>query len=405
MDFGLKTKLEKIKTSKLSKNFFWVVGVFISWFLIIYLVTFLSVEYEVFPHQPTFTPPDHEKLSDIFYRLNNFDGLHYQTIATHGYKFANLVQAFFPLYPLLIFILSFSSFSPLSLSLLISFLAALGFCLTAFSFLQEKYSLSLAKNFILISLLLPTSFFLLAGYSESLFLFLTLMTFKAYEKKQYFLVALFASLLSATRIVGALLPLVLLGDYLFKLWQQKKPIVKKDWLNILLIFGGISGLLFYMLYLNKNFSDPFYFMTVQQQFGSGRETSRLILLPQTIYRYLKMFIVGLPLDWKTYAIFQEFCLSLLYFGIILGAFWQNWRQKQEVFPLPWLLFSLGAYLVPTLTGNFSSMPRYLLVCLAVPLFLAFKTSKRSFWFYLLLILSASTMLLNLALFVQGYWIA
>ncbi len=146
-------------------------------------------------------------------------------------------------------------------------------------------------------------------------------------------------------------------------------------------------------------------MSVQSEFGSGRQTSTLVLWPQTVYRYMRIFIVGLPLDIKFFQILQEFVISLFYAGALLFTAWQNWRSKKEIYPWTWWLFSAGAYLIPTLTGTFSSMPRYTLVCLIGPLFLARIFAQRRWCGWLFCGLSFCLMLINLALFLQGYFVA
>lgn len=340
-------------------------------------------------------------------RLNGFDGVHYQMIATRGYRAADLIQAFFPIYPLLITGLTGIIGQPVVASLLISLVATgiMLYCLAKLA--REKWGERTAKWLAVLMLILPASFYLVAGYNESLFLLWLVVAWWFYEQKKYGWTVVFCALLSGTRIVGVILPLTLMLDYGVKAWRRQNHQFKKlDYQRLALLFLGVSGLLVYMIYLWLNFGDPFYFMTVQSQFGSGRETAGLVLLPQVIYRYLKMLVVGLPPTWKTWAVIQEFFWSLLYLSMLVWTGWKNWRTKKEIVPWTWWLFSVGAYLVPTLTGNFSSMPRYILVCLVVPLFWAQSLAKKATWWqYLLLLLSFLTMLLNLTLFVQGYWVA
>ncbi len=394
------------------KNWQKITIIFLIWLILVYLVSFFVVETEIISFAPTYPGWDTLAQSGVpiwLVRLNGFDGFHYYTIATRGYQAAALIQAFFPLYPLFIALLSLIIKQQLITSLLISTSATWLFLVFAHNYVTKKFNLKTAWWFVLITLALPASFYLVAGYNESLFLLWLILSLNFYEKKKYWWSAFFALLLSATRIVGVILPVILTLDYLWQTWQQKKRHKKVNlWPAIMLLLGA-SGLLLYMFYLWQNFADPLYFMTVQKEFGAGRETGRLILLPQVIYRYLKMFVIGLPINFKWWAIVQEFVVSLFYLGVLIITGWKNFRSKKEIYPWTWWLFSLGAFLIPPLTGNFSSMPRYTLVCLVVTLFLAKmlapKKAPTTIAFALILSLSFLLMLFNLALFLQGYFVA
>jgi len=204
--------------------------------------------------------------------------------------------------------------------------------------------------------------------------------------------------------VGVIAVSAIIVEHLYHAWQEHYLTKLETWLTVGIISLGCLGLVTYMVYLGINFGDPLYFMTVQSSFGAGRETSHLILLPQVYYRYAKMFIIGLPWDWKTYAIAQELILSTLYLLGLGCALWENYR-RQEVYPWSWLLFSAGAFIVPTLTGNFSSMPRYLLVCLVINILMSKYLHQKRWQTTLFYLVCGSLMLINLLLFVQGYWVS
>lgn len=394
------------------KNWQKVLVVFLSWLILVYLVSFLVVKTAVIKFAPTYPGWDtlaQNEVPTFLARLNGFDGFHYYTIATRGYKAAALIQAFFPLYPFLIALFTLVVGQPLIASLLISIGASALFLIFAHDYLFKKFNAKVAWWFVIIFLVLPASFYLVAGYNESLFLLWLILSLKFYEEKKYGWSAFFAFLLSATRIVGVILPGVLLIDYYRCHWWQKKRLTKENFWSGMIILFGVGGLLSYMLYLWQQFGDPFFFMTVQEQFGAGRETAHLILLPQVIYRYLKMFFLGLPINFKWWTIVQEFTISLFYLTMLIIIGKKNFQEKKEVYPWTWWLFSLGAFLIPPLTGNFSSMPRYTLVCLVVPLFwaktFAVNNPKLRFLKITILLFSFFLLFFNLTLFLQGYFVA
>jgi hypothetical protein len=108
------------------------------------------------------------------------DSLWYQHIAEHGYGLEAHVQAgktgnvaFFPAYPVIVRGLHTFSGLPWDLCLLaVSQLAAWGFW-TYFLLLLDRHNVPIlhARLFALLIMSLPASFFLVAGYSESLLLF------------------------------------------------------------------------------------------------------------------------------------------------------------------------------------------------------------------------------------------
>ena len=358
----------------------------------------------------------------------NFDGYYYLTIAEHSYHAAGLIQAFFPLYPLLIAILTVTQISPLAAGLIISNALALGFFLIFFAYLKKNFSLSVAWWAILAIALFPTSFYLGYLYTESLFLFLLVAALIFYQKKLWPALSAVLILLTATRIIGIILVIALLITYL---WENLAPQANKSpkklsrsefWLPIIWITLGCLGLIGYMIYLAQQFGDPILFYHAQDSFGAERTSGQIILFPQVIWRYLKMFALLIQtqqvFNWKAYAYFQEFFWAVVGLIILLYQliFHQSLQPLYQKFswhylskkghykaPLALILFSLGALIMPTLTGNFSSVARYILVCLS--LFIGFgqfpKTNLKIIW----LVLSLIFLILNLLLFTQAYWIA
>ena len=384
-----------------------ILSIFLGWQLIIYLASWLFTSLEILPFAPSYSRPEliaDSLLPPFLARLGGFDGVHYYTIAQEGYSSVGGIQAFFPLYPLLIRAVTLLTGNAWVSGLLISSGCLYGFLLVFFRLLAESYGQDLAWRTLLLTLFLPASFFYATVYSESLFLFLLVSTWYAWRHHRLWWVSYLGSLLSACRIVGVIAVVTIIVEHLYHAWQEHRLAKLETWLTVGIISLGCLGLVTYMVYLGINFGDPLYFMTVQSSFGAGRETSHLILLPQVYYRYAKMFIIGLPWDWKTYAIAQELILSTLYLLGLGYILWENYRRR-EVYPWSWLLFSAGAFIVPTLTGNFSSMPRYLLVCLVINILMSKYLHQKRWQAILFYLVCGSLMLVNLLLFVQGYWVS
>ena len=151
-----------------------------------------------------------------------------------------------------------------------------------------------------------------------------------------------------------------------------------------------------MVYLKVYFGDALYFWHAQPVFGAGRSGSSIILLPQVVYRYFKIFAdisVTSEVFWIT---FLEFFLTVLTILLLIYAH----RRKM---PLSWLILAWPAILLPTLTGTFSSMPRYVL--LALPIYLGLASIPNLKVRSLVLFISLLLQLVLTMLFTSGHWVA
>jgi len=249
-----------------------------------------------------------------------------------------------------------------------------------------------AQLAILFLLVFPTSFFFGAAYTESLFLVLILGSFYAARKKNWWLAGVLGAFASATRIVG----IFLLPALLWEWWEQNKEI--GNWrrmssaLPLLLI---PLGLLFYMRFLASYFQDPLMFFHVQPAFGAQGSAGKLILLYQVFWRYLKM-VVTTKLDPLYFTVWLEL-LTTTGFGVLLV-----YAQFKRI-RLSYLIFAVFAFLAPTLTGTFCSMPRYVLVLF--PCFIALALIKNRVFRTLFFVLCSMLLALATIFFTRGYWIA
>ena len=106
--------------------------------------------------------------------------------------------------------------------------------------------------------------------------------------------------------------------------------IKKESRNITVVSLTLLGLGSYMFYLWRVFGDPLYFFHLQSEFGAGRQEG-IILLPQVIWRYIKIFMT-VPHDWKFFSFIQEFIFSLVTLGSLL-IFWKKIRPSHLLFSL------------------------------------------------------------------------
>lgn len=378
---------------------------FLLWRLGLFLLAILA------PHFITYDPSfpyassllASSKLPQFLYSFANFDGVHYLTIASKGYIGTGLIQAFFPLYPLLISLFSFNYFSNILIGLLISNFSAWLLFVLWFLTIKKIFNQKTACLSLLVLMFFPSSFFLVSLYNESLFLSLILACFLASKNKNWILAGIVAGLAGATRVVGIFSFLIIL----IEAWQIYRKKFLKNWKVIISLILSSLGLLAYMLFLKIEFNDFLYFLNVQNEFGAGRQ-SKLVFYLQVIWRYFKILITARPINWKYYSYVQDFIVGLGGALILAKQLYDKIKKQnknlEKFYSL--IVFSLFSFFLPTLTGTFSSMPRYILVCLSIFIFIANWLSKaQKKWQILYFSISISLLIINTILFIQGYWVA
>ncbi|MEK7129472.1 MAG: hypothetical protein AAB803_00485 [Patescibacteria group bacterium] len=335
-------------------------------------------------------------LPDFLTGFANFDGVHFLHIATSGY--ATYEQAFFPLYPLLVRMVTAFTHSPFLAGFLLSnavFLASLAILLT---YVKKITSSGAARWTLLFLLVFPTSFFFGSVYATSLFFFLVLCTFLFIDRKKYGLAGACAFLASLTWIGGIFL-VIPLG---LALWQDKKRFLA-SLRSLAILAAPFLGVGLYMAYLARTTGDPLFFYHAQPAFGANRSTG-IILLPQILYRYIRIFTTA-PRDIVYAVALFELITFTLVLSVLVYDLYKVWHAKAGLARTQRLglsLFSFATLVLPTLTGTFSSLPRYALFSVAYFVRLA---EMRSFLLKtIVLLLFILAHIAALVLFIQGYFV-
>jgi hypothetical protein len=377
---------------------------FIAWRSILFLAAVQAARF--FPFIPSF-PYSQEllissRLPVWLWSFANFDGVHYVTIAISGYS-AQFTQVFFPLYPLLIHFLHFiiPQLKIIGWGLIISNISFL-FSLFVFrKMVLLDYKRQVAVWTMLFLSVFPTAFFFGSVYTESLFLLLTLLSFYFARKNQWLAAGICGGLASATRLIGIfILPALI--------WERYAPFNFKNFNGKNLISGLVtlikfppvylisSGLVTYMIYLQIFFKDFLYFWHVQGVFGAQRNGSGMVLLPQVFWRYFKI-LSSVPMGTASFQVaFTEVAITFLTIVLLLLA------HKMKIHT-SYLIFSWLAVLVPTLTGTFSSMPRYVLV--TFPIFIVLARINNPLFRGAVCIISFCFLILLTVLFTRGHWVS
>lgn len=328
----------------------------------------------------------------------NFDGAHYLYISLIGYRFAE--QAFFPLYPILIHLLSALTNNPLLSGLIISHVSFVGGLLFLDSYLSKaRFSKQTRFWFLLLLLAFPTSFFFGSVYTESLFLFFIALCLYLIQRRYWIALYPLLFLTSLTRLAGifTIIPILI-----FFISERKKTFL--SWLThlILPIFVSLSGLAAYCLYLWRTYNDPLLFIHSLSVYGVQRST-KMVFLPQVLYRYIKIFVTASHTFEYGVAVI-EFIVFNLFFLLIAWHLWTviqtSWRKNVELIALD--LFSLANLLLPTLSGSLSSVPRYAL--LSVSFFIIVAQMKNSLIKSMIIILFIVLHIFLFAFFSRGHFV-
>jgi len=334
--------------------------------------------------------------SFLFSAWANFDGAHYLLIAANGYTDN---AGFFPLYPLFIFFLTsiispsaaIYPFHPIQY-LAVLFVSNLIFLLTLLM-LYKLVSLDYQDSFpllvIIFILIFPTSFFFASIYSESLFLLLSLLSFYFARTNKWFLASLCGGLLTATRLVG----IAIIPALIYEFVKKEQSLFK---LKSLYLFLSLSGILSYMLFNFLKWGDALYFIHAQGGFHNERSVDSIVFIPQTVFRYINILTTISPSIFEWWIAFLE--ISVFFFVSIM--LFVAWKKKIRI---SYILFAFICLVIPASTGTFTGLPRYALVLF--PIFIALAMIKNKLFKIVYSIVGFSLLMILLALFSKGYYIA
>ena len=185
-------------------------------------------------------------LHNLVTAWERFDALWFLGIATGGYDIGGQSAVFFPGYPLAIRALTpIVGGHPLAAAFVISHLAALGSFVLLYLLTAEEWDEPTARRAVAYLAVFPTSFFLLAPYSESLFLLLALATFLAARRGRWAIAGIAGLGAAGTRNVGVLLVAPLVVEAVQQSFERKQRSLVR---SLPWAIGPLLGLGGYLLY-------------------------------------------------------------------------------------------------------------------------------------------------------------
>ena len=304
-----------------------------------------------------------------YYRLSflaNWDGVRYISIANHGYSIPFLT-GFFPLYPILILVVSKLLGSALVSALIISWVCLFGAIYYYIKIIKLYFKLNdniEALKGTLLFVLFPSGVYLIAAYTESLFALLSLAAIYYAFKRRYILVGLFSMFATATRINGAFV-LLLVAIILF----EEKEKLKNIFITLVI---GIIGLLSYILFLMTKFKNPLEFIGAQKD-----------------HHWLQSSLLS---KLSTIAAIDYFLLIAVVWTTV---YW--WKRRKS-----FAIYSASFLLIPLVGGQFGGFPRYCIMLFPMQFMLFEYFRKKTFVYTLILIFFAISWTYILLQYSAGY---
>jgi hypothetical protein len=344
---------------------------------------------------------------------SHWDGEHYVTLALGGYLNPpdNVSPAFFPLYPLLVRSFAELFGGPISIEALSVWGPLLSLLFLPFA-LYFVYQIALdgwghrvARGALLALAFFPTTFFLNAAYTESLFLALSAGSVWAVRvRKNLLLACVLAGLASATRNVGVFLIVPLAYEWMKNMDEYR-------WRGAYMALVP-SGLLAYMGYLWARFGDPLLFYTAQENWGR-EPTGPLATVGRAWASAVegagRLLDPGLWTDPSLGNLANHLAgagnLTNLAFFVFAGAvLLAGSRDLPPSLTIYGLLLIAPAALFGTPQSPLMGTPRYILV--AFPIFIVLGLQSKNWWLFRGWLLLSTILSLTLcALFVSWRFVA
>lgn len=344
--------------------------IFLIWLTSVIFISYFGFLY--LPHAPKSNP-------DFLTSFSNWDGGHFLGIAQKGYGLDSQ-YAFFPLYPILINLVSKITNNFFTAGVLISGISFFLGLHMLYALISKEFNSKIAEKAILALIFFPASFYFLTVYSEGLFFLLTVATFYFLRSKKLLFATIAAILVSATRLAGLAVVIALIAHII-----SNGGFNRKNWFVLLSPFGFLA----YCIFLYFQTSDPFYFVTAEKNWQRSLnfpwigfwETIKNITTPGFINQYFN----------------YVFDLLFAIFGVGLVI------RSSRFLPLKYAIYALASISIPLLTSSLSSMPRFLVVIF--PIFILIGLIKNRFINLGYQIISLMLLSLFTVLFINGFWVS
>ncbi|GIH17895.1 mannosyltransferase family protein [Rugosimonospora africana] len=340
-------------------------------------------------------------LGEVLDNWHRWDTTWYVIIAQSGYRFDSRAAAFFPLYPLVVRgvdpVVPGDAFVA---ALVVSILTCYAALVVIHRLAADGLGDEAGRRTVFYLLAFPTGFFLIAAYNESMFLALAAGSMYCMRRRIWWLAALLAGLASGTRLVGVLLAVVFVYEYLRQRGFDPRRI-RPDLLWVLLTPAGLVG---YAGYCAHAFGDPLFFEKAQGVWSRDGYSAPWTTVADVLRLIIHQSVLLSPTEVRN-VINLGTALGVLFFlYLALDSRWGLGRDQSYL-----VLFAAMDIALPLLSPLHTDYPlsstwRFALECLPVFMVLARMGGNRTFdRFYLMAALPVQGVMI--LTFVQNQFVA
>jgi hypothetical protein len=298
-----------------------------------------------------------------------YDAVQFEDIAQHGYEGASSdpdSTAFFPLFPIAIRMVSAAGVSTVAAGLLIAAVGSLVAGVFLYRLAQDAFGEAAGSRAVLYLMLFPTAVFLVAPYSESLFLAGAVPAFFYARRDQWPRAAVPAAIAVGTRVTGIFLLVGLLAEFVRQRRFDRQSVHR----GMGAIAVGCLPLVAYASYLWWTRGNPLDFVAAQQRGWHREFVSPLSAFLSTWRVFWNGQLGGTPVTAGP---------RLVWFGelaaVAVGVGFTALAVKRREWGYAAFMGSLMAVLLVS-GPTYLSIPRMLLTLFPIPLLLAGVTCER-----------------------------
>lgn len=366
-----------------------------AWRQALWLVGLTHLVYFVVAYSATSFLASSSGSSDVGFleMWTRWDARHFVQVAQYGYTDPRSdphATAFFPLFPLLVRGLSFTGIPPALAGMLISAAGTVIATAYLFKLAEEDIGPGAGRRAALYLLLFPTAVFLVAPYSEAIFLAGAVSAFYYARRERWHLVALPAAVAMGARAAGIFLLFGLLCEFL----RQRDFGARRARPVLLALAGGALPLVAYGAYLARIHGDPLYFFT-DQRLGWQRQLTNPIESFITTLHATQVpsgtgTLTNFVIAWRVEIVAAAVGVAFVMWALVK----REWGYAAF----------MGSFMTALMTSSiYFSIPRMLLSFFPIMLFLAGATVRRPERHDLLLVASASLAMLGAVAYTRFAW--
>ncbi len=268
-----------------------------------------------------------------------------------------------------------------------------------YQLVKEDFDEVRANRTVLYFALFPSAFFFMAGYTETTFLSLVLLSFYQMRHGRWWWAGLFGFLAALTRNTGIFLIIPFCYEYL-RQRQFCLKTVRFDGVSALLIPAGLAA---FLLYCAERFGDPFAFQHAEATWH------HVLIAPWSGLMWVLHAMMGAPglLSFALQRNAIELGSTLFIFVLLLLSLVGPWRFPRTY--LAYILFAAMVWLLPLLSPvgppggifPYQSLTRYMLEVFPAFIVLA-SLGKYRMVHYTYLTIAGALFFFLLTQFLLGY---